>query len=90
MNHRLVKENVATLPGVPDDDLDGLSDHLDSHNDPGDDLADLDDPGDDLADHDDLGKDLDNLNEALERTTPPIRLSPVGAAAYCPFCKGTI
>ena len=61
-----------------------------------------DDFGDDL---DDLGKALDNLynlgdtfddpgddldDDPGEELTPPVHLRPVGAAAYCPVCKGTI
>ena len=81
------------VTGDPGDDLADLDDpgeDLADHDNPGEDLADHGNPGEDLTDHDDPGEDLGDLIKALERSTPPIRLSPVGAAAYCPFCKGTI
>ena len=86
-------------PRVPDDDLDdleNLSDDLDDLdddlNDLNDDLDNLDDDHDhlnnDLEDHDDDPNNLDG--DPGEVQTPPVQLSPVGAAAYGPVCKGTI
>ena len=74
------------------DALDNLDDILDDHDNLGDDLDNLCEALDNLYNlgdtFDDLGNDLDD--DPGEVQTQPVHLRSVGAAAYCPVCKGII